>query len=191
MKMQDRKLNNVMIINPTKMNEDEEIILHHVLENQASKGIYYHSKNCLLPIPHQVFEHYVDINIRHFNEIRLTHSILRRLRGRDQNQHRYELYGDVIGGGGFGKVAMSIGTLVPLENQRMIFKKNNVRVIKEMISTNERLHMQIAQLEYEMTRRDEELGVKRPVFFKDSCSSEIHSFMVMKFIPGQELQKNY
>lgn len=188
--MLNRRFPSVMIINPTDMTDDEEIILNYVLEHQALQGVYYHNKNCLLVIPRYLIEYETDIDIGPFNHVELTHPIMRRSRKNDLNQYRYEIYGNVIGGGGCGKVSMSAGTLVPLEKRRMFLKKTNVRVIKEMVSKNDAAHQKIANQEYEMTKRDKELGAKCPVFFNNHTSSqETHSFMVMKFIPGDELRK--
>lgn len=188
--MQVRNRSNVMIINPTEMTEDEEVILSYALENQAAMGKYYHNTDCLLVIPINQIECETDIDLCGFNHIQLTHHLLRRLRNSDTSQYRYEVYGKMIGGGSFGKVYMSVGTLVPLEKSRLMLKKSNARVIKEIISINNPLYMDIARQEYEMTHRDEELGAKYPVFFKEVLSShEMRSIIVMKYISGEELRK--
>lgn len=188
--MQVRNRSNVMIINPTDMTEDEEVILSYALEDQAAIGKHYHNTDCLLPIPINRIECKTDIDLDGFNQIQLTHHILRRSRNSDASQNRYEVYGQMIGGGSFGKVYMSVGTLVPLEKSRLMLKKSNARVIKEIISTNSPAYMDIARQEYEMTHRDEELGAKYPVFFKEVLSShEMRSIIVMKYISGEELRK--
>src|SRR5262245_56153417 len=114
--MKGRDDTNVMIIDPTDMTDDEAIILNYAMDDLATKkNINYYDIDFLLPVPHDLIKKRTDIDIDGFNHIKLKHSIVRRLRDNISNQHRYEVYGDFIGGGGFGKVFKSIGTLVPLE----------------------------------------------------------------------------
>jgi len=188
--MQSHNTPYVIIIDPTDMTDDEALILYYVLENQARLGVSYFQKNTSYPIPKSYIQNDTDINIGAYNNIKLTHHIIRRSRTRDENQYRYEVFGKPIGSGGYGKIYNVVGTLFPLEDHRLSLKTNKARVIKEMNKRNAESLKRFANQEYNMARRDEELGAKPPVFAHPEPSSKrMHSYMVMRFIPGEELQK--
>lgn len=180
----------IMIIDPTNMTDDEAIILNYFFKEQLSLGNHIFEKSNQLPIPHHRINYATDIDAGSFNYLELTHTIIARPSLSHPNEYRFEIYGNEIGSGAYGKVYSVIGTLLSLENHKMILE-NKARVMKEMKvkPIEAALLKKFVTQEYEMTKRDLELGVKFPIFYKDDKIDEIHSIMAMKFVPGEELLK--
>lgn len=190
--MQNRYDQGMMVINPTEMTNDEAVILNYLLENPLIAHENYFDQKFIFHIPCQMIEHNTDILLGQFVTAELTHPIVKRSKKNDAKQFRYEVFGDKIGGGGLAEVYRTIGTLVPSLGYPMQLKKSTPRIVKQMTvdKREEKIIRTIIKQEYAMTSRDEDLGVKLPVILNQGGNSpEIKAVLVMKYIPGEELQK--
>ncbi|EKD70352.1 MAG: serine/threonine-protein kinase [uncultured bacterium] len=178
-----------IIIDPTKLQENDGFYLGWVLQKLAADKQYYLETKNYYPIyflgekpagtPEAIYKK-LQGNLYH---IQFTHNLIWRQCDHDQNDFRFEvLNNNVIGEGGYGSVEEIIGTLAPDQKRGIIFKPHHKRIVKIQSASTD-----TSRREYKLAQRIPELHVKKPTTFSPKYFIN-RSFIVMRNIEGKELR---
>jgi hypothetical protein len=168
----------VIILNPTSLSEYHSKILHLLLDQQRKNKVKVLEKNkeyqVTIPSTDQVSGNYVV-------KVMLTNTLVyraKKLPGTSKKRIRYSVVSDVLlGAGDYGGVYLVSGTLVPRQNDKLIYKTHKRRAIK-IQEHNFLKPVEIAVNEAELSQYVPYLHAKKLTFLKDESGKNYKSYMV-------------
>ncbi len=185
-------------INPTAMSADEALVLGCFLNRERLTVLRYTKDteySCLnlpgfAPDP-SLSEKLKKPPFGQIYNIKLTHTLVKRQRHSDNSQYCYEVYGEILGRGGFGSVYDILGTLTWAYDNRLKYYQGVHRVGKLIQYPASYVRERGAESinEYVTGQRLPYLHMHKPVFFPPAQQGMIvqEGMIVMRHLPGKNL----